>query len=180
MSGVERAKVDFGKDQEVIMRLQGKRGTAKLWVAMLQAGYLAAPAQTEGPEEVEPEPSPAESQAVIDALQDRIDLLEEVLAAPHKGGLLIADIIKAACLYYRISKTDMLSHRRSRSIVRPRQVAMYLAKKLTTRSLPEIGRKMGDKDHTTVLYAVRKVEQLMQYDPEIRADVEALKAKLAA
>ncbi len=72
----------------------------------------------------------------------------------------------------------MTSDRRARIVARPRQVAMYLAKQLTTRSLPEIGRKFGGRDHTTVIHAVRKIDELMLTDPALAEDVELLRRML--
>ena len=76
--------------------------------------------------------------------------------------------------YYNISLSEMLSQRRSRPLARPRQIAMYLAKKMTTRSLPEIGRRFGNRDHTTVIHAVRKVEELRSKDLSFDEDVQLL------
>ncbi len=78
--------------------------------------------------------------------------------------------------FYSISLEEMLSQRRSRPLARPRQIAMYLAKKLTTRSLPEIGRKFANRDHTTVIHAVKTVEKLCQNNEEIRKNVEDIKS----
>ena len=72
----------------------------------------------------------------------------------------------------------MHSARRARSVARPRQVAMYLAKKLTARSLPEIGRKFGGRDHTTVMHAVKKVDELRDIDASFSEDVELLRRML--
>ena len=72
----------------------------------------------------------------------------------------------------------MSSARRARNVARPRQVAMYLAKQLTSRSLPEIGRKFGNRDHTTVMHAVAKVQELMQQDAGFAEDVELLRRML--
>ncbi|MEC8322980.1 MAG: helix-turn-helix domain-containing protein, partial [Pseudomonadota bacterium] len=82
--------------------------------------------------------------------------------------------------YYNVRMGDMLSARRSRAVARPRQIAMYLSKQLTTRSLPEIGRKFGGRDHTTVIHAVRKVESLRESDPSIEEDVDLLLRSLEA
>ena len=71
---------------------------------------------------------------------------------------------------------EMLSQRRSRPLARPRQIAMYLAKKLTTRSLPEIGRKFANRDHTTVIHAVKTIDRLSQTNEEIRKNVEEIKS----
>jgi chromosomal replication initiator protein len=73
----------------------------------------------------------------------------------------------------------MFSARRSRQIARPRQIAMYLAKNLTSLSYPEIGRRFGNRDHTTIMHAVRKVEELMVSDIELSDDVSLLKSVLA-
>jgi chromosomal replication initiator protein len=74
-----------------------------------------------------------------------------------------------------VSKQDLLSNRRTRTIVKPLQVAMYLAKMLTPRSLPEIGRRFGGRDHTTVLHAVRKIEDLVGADTKLAQELELLK-----
>jgi len=78
----------------------------------------------------------------------------------------------------RVNRGDLLSGRRNRSIVRPRQIGMYLAKLLTSRSLPEIGRRFGNRDHTTVLHAIRKIEQLMNDDNQLREEIERLRSLL--
>ena len=90
----------------------------------------------------------------------------------------IDDILRIVSRHFKITRTDILSPRRSRDVVRPRQVAMYLAKSLTARSLPEIGRRFGGRDHTTVLHSVRKVEQMMKNDPQLCQTVELLKRML--
>jgi hypothetical protein len=77
--------------------------------------------------------------------------------------------------HYNVSRTDMLSNRRTRVIVKPRQIAMYLAKIMTPRSLPEIGRRFGGRDHTTVLHAVRKVEGMISEDTSSAKELELLK-----
>ncbi|HHB83683.1 MAG TPA: chromosomal replication initiator protein DnaA, partial [Devosia sp.] len=91
----------------------------------------------------------------------------------------IDDILKIVSRHFKIPRTDILSSRRSRDVVRPRQIAMYLAKSLTSRSLPEIGRQFGGRDHTTVLHSVRKVEQLMRDDGELCQEIELLKRMLS-
>jgi chromosomal replication initiator protein len=77
-----------------------------------------------------------------------------------------------------VSRADLLSSRRTANVVRPRQVAMYLAKTLTLRSLPEIGRRFGGRDHTTVLHAVRKIEGLVGNDAMLADEIEVLKRQL--
>ena len=86
--------------------------------------------------------------------------------------------MKKVCEHYNLRMSDMVSARRTRSIARPRQMAMYLAKKLTPRSYPEIGRKFGGRDHTTVLHGVRKIEELITQDSQVAEDALLLERKL--
>jgi chromosomal replication initiator protein len=90
----------------------------------------------------------------------------------------IEDIQRIVARQYNVSRADLLSSRRTANVVRPRQVAMYLAKVLTLRSLPEIGRRFGGRDHTTVLHAVRKIEALAGTDTTLADEIEALKRQL--
>ncbi|MDE2579490.1 MAG: chromosomal replication initiator protein DnaA [Hyphomicrobiales bacterium] len=90
----------------------------------------------------------------------------------------IDDIQKLVAGHYNVSRADLLSSRRTASVVRPRQIAMYLAKTLTLRSLPEIGRRFGGRDHTTVLHAVRKIEGMVNADTALAQDLELLKRML--
>jgi len=90
----------------------------------------------------------------------------------------IEDIQRIVARQYNVSRADLLSSRRTANVVRPRQVAMYLAKILTLRSLPEIGRRFGGRDHTTVLHAVRKIENLASSDSALAEEIEALKRQL--
>jgi chromosomal replication initiator protein len=90
----------------------------------------------------------------------------------------IEDIQKLVASHYSVSRADILSSRRTAAVVKPRQVAMFLAKMLTLRSLPEIGRRFGGRDHTTVLHAVRKIEALSQTDTILREELELLKRML--
>lgn len=87
----------------------------------------------------------------------------------------IEDIQKIVARQFNVSRNDLLSNRRTRVIVRPRQVAMYLAKVMTPRSLPEIGRRFGGRDHTTVLHAVRKIEDMSGKDQKLAREIELLK-----
>jgi len=90
----------------------------------------------------------------------------------------IEEIQKKVAEHYKIRLSDMSSPRRARNVARPRQVAMYLAKQLTTRSLPEIGRRFGGRDHTTVMHAVSRIAELMQQDTAFAEDVELLRRML--
>lgn len=91
----------------------------------------------------------------------------------------IARIQRIVAKHYRIPLIEMVSARRAREVARPRQVAMYLSKLLTPKSLPDIGRLFGNRDHTTVIHACRQVTRLIAEDPEIRADVRRLTRKLS-
>lgn len=90
----------------------------------------------------------------------------------------VDEIQKACAAHYRIDPSEMRSKRRARAVARPRQVAMYLAKKMTPRSLPEIGRIFGGRDHSTVIHAVRTIEGLRQSNPEIDSDIRKLQRQL--
>lgn len=105
------------------------------------------------------------------------DVLHDLLRANDRR-VTIEEIQKQVASHFNIRMADMHSARRARSVARPRQVAMYLAKQLTSRSLPEIGRKFGGRDHTTVMHAVRKVEELREHDVTFAEDVELLKRML--
>jgi len=107
------------------------------------------------------------------------EVLHDILKA-HDRRVTIEEIQKKVAEHYSIRLTDMSSARRARAVARPRQVAMYLAKQLTSRSLPEIGRKFGNRDHTTVMHAVSRVTELMQRDGTFAEDVELLRRLLEA
>ena len=103
--------------------------------------------------------------------------LSDILRASDRK-VTIDEIIRKVTDHYGVNLTDMLSARRTRSIARPRQVAMYLSKKLTSKSLPEIGRRFGKRDHTTVIHAVKKIEELQSVDNQIAKDIEVLRRVL--
>ncbi len=109
-------------------------------------------------------------QLTLEAAQD---LLQDLLRA-HDRRLTMEEIQKRVAEHFKIRISDMSSARRSRAVARPRQVAMYLSKQLTSRSLPEIGRAFGGRDHTTVMHAVKKVEELVKLDTNFAEDVELL------
>lgn len=90
------------------------------------------------------------------------------------GRIKIDDILKVVGRHYNVAKADLLSPRRARTVVVPRQIGMYLAKKLTSRSLPEIGRRFGGRDHSTVLHAVRKIDEQIRTDENLAKDVALL------
>ncbi len=104
--------------------------------------------------------------------------LADLIRARETRRVHIDDILKIVSRHFKIAKNEILSPRRSRDVVRPRQIAMYLAKSLTSRSLPEIGRRFGGRDHTTVLHSVRKVQQLIENDNALLQEIELLKRML--
>ncbi|MCZ6455129.1 MAG: chromosomal replication initiator protein DnaA [Alphaproteobacteria bacterium] len=110
-------------------------------------------------------------------LETTQEILRDLLRANDRR-VTIEEIQKRVAEHFNIRLADMHSARRARAVARPRQVAMYLAKQLTARSLPEIGRKFGGRDHTTVMHAVRKVEELRATDNSFNEDVELLKRML--
>ncbi len=102
-------------------------------------------------------------------------LLKHLVNTGEQKRIRIEDIQKVVSQHFNVSRNDLLSNRRTRVIVRPRQIAMYLSKILTPRSLPEIGRRFGGRDHTTVLHAVRKVEKMSSDDVKLAHEIELLK-----
>ena len=110
-------------------------------------------------------------------LETTQDVLHDLLRANDRR-VTIEEIQKRVAEHYNVRIADMHSARRARAIARPRQVAMYLSKHLTSRSLPEIGRKFGGRDHTTVMHAVRKIDELKSTDSTFAEDVELLRRML--
>ena len=110
-------------------------------------------------------------------LQLAEEQLTDILSA-NRRRITIDEIQRTVCQFYRIDRSEMASKRRARAVVRPRQVAMYLSKVLTPRSYPEIGRKFGGRDHSTVIHAVRLIEDLRQRDADMDGDVRSLLRQL--
>ncbi len=111
------------------------------------------------------------------SLQLAEEQLTDILSA-NRRRITIDEIQRTVCQFYRVDRTEMASKRRARAVVRPRQVAMYLAKVLTPRSYPEIGRKFGGRDHSTVIHAVRLIEDLRARDADMDGDVRSLLRQL--
>ena len=105
-------------------------------------------------------------------------IIRDLLAGIEPRRVKIEDILKAVSRHFAVSKQDILSQRRHRSVVWPRQIGMYLAKQMTSRSLPEIGRRFGDRDHTTVLHAIRKIDKVLEGDNRLRDELEDLKKQI--
>lgn len=103
-------------------------------------------------------------------------IVDEIVTEPARPR--IEQIQRETIAFFGIPMTELMSERRTADVVRPRQVAMYLSKNLTIRSLPEIGRRFGGRDHTTVLHSVRKIERLLLTDEDVKDAVETIKQKL--
>ena len=110
-------------------------------------------------------------------LESTQDVLSDLLRSSDRR-ITIDEIQRKVAEHYNLKLTDMASPRRAREVARPRQVAMYLSKQLTPRSLPEIGRKFGGRDHTTVMHAVKKIEELVAHDNDFAQEVDLLKRTL--
>jgi chromosomal replication initiator protein len=104
-------------------------------------------------------------------------ILRPHLACTEKR-VTVDTIQKTVAEHYGLKQADLISERRARAVARPRQAAMWLAKQITTRSLPDIGRRFGGRDHTTVLHAVRRIEELKQADAHLARDLDVLLRKL--
>lgn len=118
----------------------------------------------------------AERQKQDQAKEPWFSIVEEI--EPKQGGRpRIADIIAATAEHFGVLRADILSARRTANLARPRQVVYYLAKKLTLKSLPEIGRHVGKRDHTSALHGIRKIERLRQTDAKLDADLVTIAAR---
>ena len=109
-------------------------------------------------------PSLSETKVI---LKDLLNLTE--------NNVTIDSIQTIVCRFFKISKNEMLSSRRSRYLVRPRQTAIYLTKILTTKSLPEIGREFSNRDHTTIIHSVKTIEKLKEKNPDMNDNINKLK-----
>ena len=105
------------------------------------------------------------------------DCLADILRASDRK-VTIEEIQRKVAEHYNIRLSDLIGPKRLRTIARPRQVAMYLAKQLTPRSLPEIGRRFGGRDHTTIMHGVRRIEELMATDSQLSDDLQLLRRLL--
>ena len=111
------------------------------------------------------------------SLETTHEVLHDLLRA-YDRRVTVEDIQRQVATHFEIRLADMHSPRRSRAVARPRQVAMYLAKHLTQQSLPDIGRRFGGRDHTTVLHAVKRVDELRSMDKQFNDEVDLLKRML--
>jgi chromosomal replication initiator protein len=106
------------------------------------------------------------------------EVIRDLVRPSDPRRIRVEDILRIVAKHYSVTRSDLLSSRRTANVVRPRQIAMYLAKTLTLRSLPEIGRRFGGRDHTTVLHAVRKIDANVASDKVLAEEVEVLKRLL--
>ena len=111
-------------------------------------------------------------------LETAQELLRDILNNPKNNKVTIGEIQRRVAERYNMRPGDMVSARRARAVARPRQVAMFLAKQLTGSSLPEIGKKFGNRDHTTVMHACARITELMQSDSVLAEDVDLLRKLL--
>lgn len=132
--------------------------------------------QEPGPDEI------ASIQQAISKLKSRLDELQADVEQPpvRPPVIQVEKIQRAVCSVFNVAMNDLKSIRRSAQVVRPRQIAMYLSKTLTSRSLPEIGRRFGDRHHTTVLHAFRKIDGLRARDAVLNAKIDEITKLLAA
>ncbi len=105
------------------------------------------------------------------------DCLADILRASDRK-ITIEEIQRRVAEHYNVRLSDLIGPKRVRTIARPRQIAMYLAKQLTPRSLPEIGRRFGGRDHTTIMHGVRRIEELMTTDSQMADDLQLLRRQL--
>ncbi len=156
--------------------LESKRETARVDVPQKVLEFLAHKI-TSNVRELEGSLNRIVAHAELMGRPVTLEGTQEVLAdllRSYNRRVTMDDIQKKVCEHYALRLSDLHSARRARAVARPRQVAMYLCKTLTSKSLPDIGRGFGGRDHTTVLHAVKKIEELMSADQAIADDVEML------
>lgn len=128
--------------------------------------------------QVKPEPPPPPAKPMFPPVPDHLMVeAHRVLKSPAWDGSILK-IQRAVCADYGVSMNDLVSSRRTADIVRPRQVAVYLCRRLTVKSLPEIGRKFGGRDHTTMIAAIRRIERLIASDQVLHARINSIEASL--
>jgi len=130
----------------------------------------------EAAEAVEREAEKARRQAELEAEAAKAAQADAEIRS--MGIIPISAILGACAVFYGVPISCLFAERRTKGIVKPRQIAMYLAKELTPRSLPDIGRRIGGRDHTTVLHGVRKIAALIKRDPNLAAEVATIRARI--
>jgi hypothetical protein len=170
----EDARRELDAILQLCARLQAKGDTMPIPVPKEVMEFLAAKISS-NVRELEGAMNRIVAHATLVGRQITLDSAQELLRDLLKANdrrLSVDEIQKRVAEFFGMKLSEMQSSKRSQNIARPRQVAMYLAKTMTTRSLPEIGRRFGGRDHTTVLHAVRKIEELMTGDKEFAEDVD--------
>jgi chromosomal replication initiator protein len=119
-----------------------------------------------------PQPAPAPAAPEVPPIQECVSEIDEGPRRPT-----IQEIKKSVCQHFDITFADIESRRRSAKVVRPRQIVYYLCRRLTSRSLPEIARRLGHRDHTTALSGIRRIEKLIEHDQTLAKTVSALEAQ---
>ena len=133
----------------------------------------------EAAEAVEREAEKARRQAELEAEAAKAAKAAQTDAEIRSMGIIpISAILGACAVFYGVPISCLFAERRTKGIVKPRQIAMYLAKELTPRSLPDIGLRIGGRDHTTVLHGVRKIDALIKRDPNLAAEVATIRARI--
>ena len=125
-----------------------------------------------------PAPEPV-AEVVVISTPKAIDARARKANNIHFGYPTIDLIMRCVCNFYNVTKTDIVSQRRTLEIVRPRQICVYLAKELTPRSYPAIGRALGNRDHTTALSSFRKITSLLVHDTRMADEIEVIKLRIA-
>jgi hypothetical protein len=158
----------YGGDEEIRWRTGAVRGSTQLRDAILLAKGIAPPALKE-----EPRPFMATREEAHKPAHCPF------CNGPFKpSARFIAHIQETVSAYYGLNPLHMISAERGATVARPRQIAMYLARELSGKSLPDIGRRFGNRDHTTVMHAVKAVQRRMYEDAEVLLDVEVLRERL--
>ena len=138
---------------------------------------LFRPEPAEEPSVARDDLRPAEIEALADALMRRMRKDDDVVAGIPRP-IMLSDVIRAVAHRAGLRSSDLRSERRTAEVSQARQRAMWLAKRMTLRSLPAIGRAFGDRDHTTIMHGIRKVEARLENDPELRAELASIEAEL--
>lgn len=162
---------------QAIKRFDATVGSARLFEALMKAQ-----GKDPGPIQLPVRPTlrtkPRKPKILITREEAHTPACCPMCGAPKQPQMMVAHIQQAVTAYYGLSGEAMTSARRAKELAHPRQVAMYLSSELTGKSLPEIGRRFGGRDHTTVIYAIKAVKRRIETDPEIATDVAALRESL--
>ncbi len=153
---------------------------SRLFGMMPSQGYNVAPSMVDPPfpEPVEPEQPVDEVTAWVDRQKENFKEPWFVIEEELNRRVTVQEIQKACAIFYGISVNGILSARRTADVVKPRQVGYFLSKVLTLKSLPEIGKRFGDRDHTSVLHGVRKIDRSRKSDPDLESELQKIASSL--